>query len=354
MKYGLHRYYPELFMFDADADGCFSAWNGISDYDVTKSRYYTDGNETLYIKCFAYVLDKVPALCAKYNVRTEALFSLGVGARFHWYPFRRALFYNRPERSERVVKMSGGEIYYYRNGRWTVNTVAYDSDRKELAGYLLKKIEVCLRRAVKYKYQLKSGRGIFIYEFEKLGIPFEAFDHFIELSVSEFYRDLNKTIVTVDRVNLARIREESLETQDKLVVPEDGGEVPSFVKDADIWEPAGFENPDYDPGDEPRTGWETLVEALSDTERGALDVILRGGAGIRAYADEKGVMLEVLADGINEKAIDHVGDNLLEIDDGIILYDEYREKVGKALAHSRNTHIPQLIIKERRETYPDN
>ena len=329
---GMSRYYPELSLFNADSEDCFSAWSGISDYDVTKSKFFTDGNDGLFIKCFSHVLGNLPSFCAKLNVRVEALFSLGSHPRFHWYPFRRALFYSGPGRSERVVKMPGGEVYYCKNGRWTVNTVPYDSDRKELAGYFIKKIEACLRSAVKYKYKLKTGSGIFVYEFEKLGIPFGEFDRFIEGSVAEFFRNLTRTVVTVDRENLARIRVDALITQNKLVVTDDlEDEVMPVSANDDIV---------ADAGSGPQTGWDTFKEALSGAERGALAIIIKGGGGIREYADGRGIMLEVLADGINEKAIDHIGDYILEMDDDILIYGEYAERVAEMCYSSR--HLREL------------
>jgi len=38
-------------------------------------------------------------------------------------------------------------------------------------------------------------------------------------------------------------------------------------------------------------------------------------------------MLEVLADSINEKAADCIGDSIVETDEEMILYDEYRENI---------------------------
>ena len=42
-------------------------------------------------------------------------------------------------------------------------------------------------------------------------------------------------------------------------------------------------------------------------------------------------MIEVLVDSINEKAFDSIGDNILEIDTSIIIYDEYLEKLVSIL-----------------------
>ena len=76
-------------------------------------------------------------------------------------------------------------------------------------------------------------------------------------------------------------------------------------------------------------GWISLKEALSTVEVEALSLVLRGDMGIKAFADRCGVMLEVLADGINEKAFDHIGDSILEMDDGMSVFDEYKEKVAE-------------------------
>jgi hypothetical protein len=38
-------------------------------------------------------------------------------------------------------------------------------------------------------------------------------------------------------------------------------------------------------------------------------------------------MPEVLAEGINEKAVDLMGDNILDTEGGFVLYEEYRGNV---------------------------
>ena len=73
--------------------------------------------------------------------------------------------------------------------------------------------------------------------------------------------------------------------------------------------------------------WAVFMEALNATEREALSLILQGGADIKAFADKNGLMLEVLADGINEKAADIIGDSILETGEGITIYEEYRSRV---------------------------
>ncbi len=73
--------------------------------------------------------------------------------------------------------------------------------------------------------------------------------------------------------------------------------------------------------------WGELWSILSEVERQALFMALKGEADIKGFADSCGVMLEVLLDGINEKAMDLVGDSLL--DDEFTIYDDYMEQVKR-------------------------
>lgn len=71
--------------------------------------------------------------------------------------------------------------------------------------------------------------------------------------------------------------------------------------------------------------WKNLDMALTEVERKALSILLHGNGDIRKYADQQNIMLEVLVDGINEKATDYVGDSLL--DGEFAVYEDYLEQV---------------------------
>ena len=293
----------------------------MSSYDVTKSKYYNEGNGALMADCFDAVLVGVRELCAGYHCRAEDMLSCGVSVGAPWYPFQRALFFPWVKQPDRQVDIRKRETYVCKNNRWTSNTSAPYWGRKELVGYLLKKTEMCLRQVVKYKYKITANPiafSPFMQRLKALGIPLAEFDAVIGKAVVLFDRDRNRTVVTVNHDNLARIRKEALGTQDKLIVPEDGL-LPST--------PPAMPAQQQEPPDSGEDGWAALKDALSPTERKALSLILHGGADIKAFADENGVMLEVLADNINEKAADYVGDNILEWAGDRMIYDEYREKV---------------------------
>ena len=76
-------------------------------------------------------------------------------------------------------------------------------------------------------------------------------------------------------------------------------------------------------------GWSLLHEALDEVERNALRLAAQGGdaAALKALADAQGMMLEVLADRINEKAADLMGDTILECDGALFIYEEYLDQI---------------------------
>jgi hypothetical protein len=75
--------------------------------------------------------------------------------------------------------------------------------------------------------------------------------------------------------------------------------------------------------------WESLKNTLAKTEIEALSVVMNGEIELKRFADECGIMLEVLVDGINEKAMDSIGDSLL--DEDFVIYDDYKEQVKELI-----------------------
>jgi len=332
-KHDLKGYYPERFLSGADAENSLMLWNGISGYDVTKSKFYHDGNEALLNDCFYAVLCTIQQLCAKQNSRLEDLLIYRVRKGAIWRPFEGALFYLWLKQPDRQVEIPGGEVFYCKNNRWTADITIHFSGRRELVGYLIKKTEACLRQAVQYKYSIKAERNMLPnavrHKLKEADIPFATLKRAIEKAVADFHSGLKPVIkVEVNHVNLARIRDEALGTQNKLIVPEEeAAAIPAEVPD-ECGAPPPPEQVSA-PASHALDGWASLNEALCGAEREALLIALGGGMDIKAFADKSGVMLEVLADSINEKAMDHIGDTILELDGGMVLYDDYRDKVAE-------------------------
>ncbi|MDR2570899.1 MAG: TerB N-terminal domain-containing protein [Oscillospiraceae bacterium] len=358
-EHGLQKYYSLTFLFEEKQGDGSSAlfhekttkqknrplaflelWNSISGYDVFNSRFFKDGNDGLMSDCFDAVLVAISDFCAARSTRFEDLFVYSVSRRVPWQPFKQALFGSRVRQSDREILISGFERYYCKHSQWTTNQPVFYSSQKDFIGYIIKKTESCLRSASKYKYKLaadlKPGSKPFR-ELQRPAAKRAELDKVIERAVADFYKDINRTVVKVDHINLARIREEALETQEQLIVSESENKADEKQGDGSSAFPSALHSQVEEPKEELTLsfadGWKALKEALTDVERKALSIALHADAlnnivSIKAFADENNIMLEVLADSINEKAADYIGDNILELDEDMILYDEYKENIA--------------------------
>lgn len=313
------KHYPELFIF-GDAADSIEMWSAISPYDITGSKFYKAGNEQLLRDCFSAVMDAIRRVCDKHDGSIKDMLTLGAGNR-RWYPFAGALFYDWKEQSDRKAALTGGEVYTCKNNQWTLSTPVYDLRQNKFAGYFVKKTEACLRQAVNYKNKLTIN----LTPHQKarfklmLGIAFKEFETAIETTVAEFVKAMSRITVTIDTGNLDGIRKDARETQDKLLVPEDVAILDEPKAPAPALTPPA-----------PVTaggGWDAFKAALSDAERRALCEALGDGARFFAVADKEGIMPEILAESINEKAAEHIGDVVLGED--MAVYDEYRDKVSE-------------------------
>jgi len=319
-EHRLTEHYPKM----AGPGESFALFCSISKYDIRKSAFYTEATAALIKDCFGFVIEKLSQALEGAGMSFDDAVFMPAKRLTPWTPFKDALFFPRLKQPDRRTVLSENEIYICANNRWSFSTVISSESAKQLIGYAMKQTEAVLRRLTKYKYKLSANVGTVSHpaaqRLRALGQPLEKL---ITGAVTEFYREATKTVVTVDSSSLSRIRREALVTQEALSV-EDNAQC--TVHNAQLPEQrASVDIPDAGPV-QATSGWENLREALSETELGALAVILRGG-DIKTFAGECGIMLEVLAEGINEKAMDFIGDNIL--DGEFIVYEDYAEQVNQ-------------------------
>lgn len=363
----LTEHYPEF----AGPEDRFDLFCTLSKYDIRKSVFFTQDREALIRECFDYILDKLITVFSDYGMELESIIFFPTKSLTRWIPFRDALFFSWMQQRDRKVVFSSKEVYVCSGDQWFYQTALTTESGRQLAGYILKQMESVLRQAVNYKYKITAGIGMLhpmmMMKLETAGI---ALEQSITDAVKEFYREATKTVVTVDKDALAKIRQEALETQEKLLVPEEISETPSIPsivteptssllslpepdalsvsEEVTAWQPTPITVATPKAVDmssailtdlssstathetqEQSSPWKNLYQALSQTERQALLLILQGDTDIRQFADTQGVMPEVLADGINEKAADTVGDSLL--DEEFSIYEDYLEQVKEML-----------------------
>ena len=237
-----------------------------------------------------------------------------------WTPFSRALFYPAYKQTDRVVEFSEKEAYICHQNHWVYTTSILTDHGRQLIGYIMKEMESNLRETFKFKYKLKAdlspcdNKTLKKLDQMKISLP-----RVIKICVAEFYALYTKKEISVDLSNLMKIREEAQNIQEKLIIPEDSeafeketirDEITPLLASSDIWS--------------------NFIAELTQMEFEALTIILQNN-DIKSFAREKGVMLEVLLDGINEKAADCIGDTILCIEDKVSIYDDYTEKLTELL-----------------------
>ena len=329
----LTQYYPKM----ADTDDNFDLFCAISKYDIRKSTFFTDDKVKLITDCFYFVTNKLRQIFVDNGMHFDESIFQPTKKMSEWKPFKDALFYQWMRQADRRIVLSENEIYICSNNKWAFNTVITSENGRQLIGYIMKQMEVVLRKVTKYKFKLSANINTVTHEavgkLNKAGLSLEII---VSDAVVEFYKEATKTVVIVDHGALSRIRQEALVTQEKLIVPEQEKQfdpVISVQKSLNLSYTAMQDMPSMPPPEiEPTPvydAWKSLKNTLTEIEIEALSVVLHGEIELKKYADECGIMLEVLLEGINEKAMDFIGDNLL--DEEFVLYDDYKEQVKELI-----------------------
>ncbi len=326
----LQVHYPDISNYEPNMVYRFDRLCDVSKYNIKKSIFYNDNTEQMISNCFDYVISELKTIFAHTGIELNQLIFQSANSKASWTPFQGALFYPTLKQQDRKVVLCEKEVYICSQNQWSFSTVIAIDSGKQLIGYILKQMEVVLRKITKFKYKLSADYKVVDEKILKmLSLAGVSLEKSITDAVFEFYKEMNKTIVTVDVSALKRIRLEALDTQEKLIVPENDVQLSFVSTSKDSTEEQVKDEIHISTTEEIALsdGWISLKQVLTQTEIQALSIVLKGNQDIKQFADENKIMLEVLADNINDKAFDHIGDSILEMEDSMTLYDEYRGKI---------------------------
>ncbi len=312
----LKKYYPKVFAYTSGKEESLDVYADLSKYDIRKSIFYTDETKPLIDDCFYFLLSYLRKLCREKKKIFEDFIFYPMHKESDWKPFGGALFYPYLKQEDRVAKLSPREEYICTDNRWTYRSVLLKDEGKCLIGYIIKEMEAALRTVLHFRYKLRSSPDMcspkILNRLQGVGI---SFPEKITEGVRAFLALRNRTEVRVDTAAVSRIRQEALETQDKLIVPEEEDYRAEKPVCSNTPMPILEENP-----------WQEFFSSLTDIEATALRAALVGKS-VKDVARDSKIMLEVLLDGINGKAMDIIGDTILEMGNTVIVYDEYKEKL---------------------------
>jgi len=322
-EHNLTIHYPTIFGYKTCKQDSFNLFTSISKYDIKKSVFYNDETSDTINDCFHFILERFRKHFHDKKKCFEDLIFYPLSKKVTWTPFSRALFYPAFKQSNREVDISEKEVYNCTENSWQYKSVILSENGRQLVSYIIKEMECSLRQAVKFKYKLTANPNICDdktrTKLEKIGI---ALPQFIQMGVSEFYTMITRKVVSVDSKNLHQIRQEALQTQEKLIVPEE-----NTLELHEVKQSAPIQKPQVAPPSVSDT-WSEFKVALTQVELETLELLLREKS-IKTFAMQKMIMLEVLVDGINQKAMDYIGDTLLELDETVIIYEEYQPNLKK-------------------------
>jgi len=355
---GLLALYPAVFGYESDPDDSFGIFVGLSKYDIRKSVFYAD-NAALIHACFYFVLTRFREYFDARGKCFEDYIFYPITQDYLWKPFAGARFHPARAQHDRQVIFSKREVYTCRAGCWTYTRSILTTHGKQLIGYVMKAMESALRRAVGYRHSLSANPNLCDAAIHRTLADLDlALPAFIQTCVTDFYAQHTRRVVRVDVEALQQIRREALQTQDKLILPEGIAAIPPLSILADELESALITpgtaaraplptiaappspspalaappvpapmGPDMPASASPAPrGWEGLSASLSAAERQALRS-MAAGQDLDTVAAALGVMAELLADGINQKAMAHLGDTLFEVEGEV--FPEYRENFMK-------------------------
>jgi stress response protein SCP2 len=88
--------------------------------------------------------------------------------------------------------------------------------------------------------------------------------------------------------------------------------------------------------------YDSFIQSLTDVERAFLVKFDGGSISLdlaKSYLKQKGLMVALFINGINEKAFEHLGDNLLEVQaDYIVVFDEFHSLVLSLKERANHEH----------------
>lgn len=372
-RHQLEDFYPTVACFDSRTEIRLMALNQFSNYKLIDSRFYKERHE-LVAEHFDHLWKKMTERLKTKGMDLYDFIFYPVVEDIYWTPFSRANFYPELDKEERFIRISEREQYRLRVNEWTHSPVVLTEEGRALLSAIFRELELQLREQTNYRYKLKGGNRYASYALRsKLKEAGIELTRFVRESVLEYEQLKHRTVIRVSKQNLYRIRDEAAMIQDRLTLEEDkiqsdkrsAGPVPKPIQllksdrakeaalpelEANNLESEQLELNKIEPRDKytennipedsfslfgnrevsAENVWDRLAESLSDEEREGIQKIIRGES-LHDYLRTLAIMLEVFIDQINEKAIDIVGDAILESGDSVYIYEDYLDDVKQCL-----------------------
>lgn len=338
--------------------------NIISKYKILKSKLLETEYGYLIKMCIEYILPKINDLFSKENIVFSEMLYRKESTNYYWNPLYNYLVLNRKSRDKEVI-INRIEKYIYKKGEWTRIQYTLEYKYSSFIGYVLKSMEYYIREYLGYRaLKLPEKNEIFVSAFsyylskeDKVKIKKAS-----KMAIQELIKDSVEKILTDQRVqklifkkpkkkqdkdeyeaqelvevkfnveNFDQIREQSEVIQKALIIEEinNGPEVIN-IKQEKVVAQNILENTS-------ENIFKKFIVNLEDYEKRAVEILINKDnikQSIEEISKKQNCMLEVMISRINDKAIEFIGDTIIENNmEGI--YEDYQKDIEMALLGEEN------------------
>ena len=325
----------------------FEALDLFSTYRLSRSKLYKQHPDDT-VRLLGRIYRMIQAYWESHRKKSFLREHVG-GPSYEWLDlFANAVFLRQEDGREFKVQVNPLCIYHARKGNWTLRHYNYAAPQLRKLGKLMKTLDGLIRDELDFPQPLQQP------------LSYKWLAKLVHQAVEEDRQEQQeaekrKVVFHLDRLDT--IRQEAALTREKLMTEEERREeaLPSLEEgpDAPLWgkapdlpatslkgaasRQASGEPPSGQAGQGPAVGQGPADPAQTDRPWGLtedeyhyLQDLLYGGD--TSWAPAKGLMLSLLADGINEKCYGEFGDTVLEAGDPPSVIEDYLEDLKGTIA----------------------
>ncbi len=354
--------------------------NEISSYKINKSKLLETKYGYLLNECIEKLFTRLDKEFEARGMVLKEIIFYKSDTQYWWDPLSSYCLYNW-EKNNKIIVFEGTEKYTYKDGSWSRTIYNLNIHYKYTIGYILKMMECIIREYLGYRtlkepdkikilddnaYYDPSGEGeenlfgIYHMGLEKI-IKDEVLKFLEENKIPklglrkkskkdeyEYFEPEEKIEIVFNKDKFENIRKQSEEIQKALIVEEEVEkeiEEPieenkvEFIKEniknreqekqkevADVFYKVSEENSIED------NVFKKFVYGLEPDEKKIVNIILEKNDvenKIAKIAKEENKMLEIIVSNINEKALETIGDTVIE-SNRTSIYEDYEKEIKNA------------------------
>lgn len=322
-------------------------------YKVKKSKFYESKYGYLIEEVIPTVFEQLSRYFAEHNADFKSLVLGKIHTISDYSLFRQLPYVEQRENYQNKIDFSPIEQYTFEKGICSKKLFLESPNLRIIMGIILKAIEIRIREKTNYKRKLTLNLNDLgkIVTPRKVLLPLVEDNSFLETinqAVDLFLIEKSKQIkaeelirkrqsVVIDKESFQSIRASSIRIQERLLTEEEKTDSSVQMEDTSssfqtTVEVSSSLIPEQDSTVE--MGMDLLVCHLTSFEKEIVVNILQHAprSRLEAIAKKEARLLEVILEDINLKALDYIGDNLIEdLGNQINIYEDYLGELEEIL-----------------------